>query len=651
MTWTLTPLLLPLLAGPVASPLAYEISTLQGPETAPIEAQQDPQDANDLTPEQVEAVMQLLRDGKLEDARSLINDYIVVAKVAEARAALAAGEPRDGLEPLDAALALKPNHVAALLLRAQVAMAAAPADSQPQFFYEDAAKYYDLASRADNRETGTLGMMQYDCLIEGSRAQRMALQGDAALESARRANSLRTRLRENGTFVESAADMRLERVWANAAFDAYVAARQREEDAPELRTKTQDLLAQLTTQPDRRDAALLQLVDLHQWAGDFGAALTVAERALEFAPSSDAVHQRLAPLLGGNEAIVERYARFRAVHPEEPIGWWYGGSALFTLGLEAYEAGTLQPARFEEAEALFQKCLGLEPPYVQACKNQICLCRAARGWCLFFEEDLAGARNAFESMEAVQPRGMTVSIEGRVSNGVVGLTQVAGKHHALGLRGDLDAALIACTIGDLLHRSDPTDGNLANNAGFLNRDAAVGFEARRATHITTNGSSSTSPVGAQIADRDQALELMANSWSAYQAAAKLLPDDCRVVNDAGLIMLYYVRTEPAVALALLQQSIAAGEAQMAAHAEAGTKDIVLQEALGDAYENLGLYYLTCEPDAAQAKVALDRSYELGPYPRQIISGRFRPLAERLKAGETLDDSDFAGILWTHQPTR
>ena len=91
--------------------------------------------------------------------------------------------------------------------------------------------------------------------------------------------------------------------------------------------------------------ALLQLSNLYGWAGNGAQALALAERAVEFAPASQDAHNRLVQTLGGTDAIVARYMRFREVHPDEPLGWWYAGSALFDAGITAYAAGDLQPER------------------------------------------------------------------------------------------------------------------------------------------------------------------------------------------------------------------------------------------------------------------------------------------------------------------
>ena len=641
MTWILASLLV------ITN--AYAVPQQDGDAPAVV-ADQEGTDDDSLTPVQIEEVAALLRAGHLELARQTIDGFLVDRHVRTARKALAGGQVRNALEPLDAALRIDAEHVEALLLRARVALLAAPNDSSPAFFYDDAANFYERASRADYAANGKLGMVQYDCLLNSSIALRMANQGDKALEAARRANLLRDRLREQQAFDEVAGEQgpALERVWAEAAFGEYVAARNRGEEGTDLDRETQDKLELCTSRPADRVWALLQLSNLHQWAGRMEQSLDLAERALEFAPADLQAHARLAQLIGDNDAIAARYAQFRETHPNEPIGWWYGGSALFTSGLDAYESGTLLPDRFREAEALFQSCLDLEPAYAQDCKNQICLCRAARGWCHLFGEDLVAAQGAFESMEAVQPRGMTVELAGRISSGVVGLSQVAGAHHALVLTGDLEAGVQACGIADTLRRYEPTDANLANNAGFVYRDTAVAFEAA-ARSVRPGTDAADSAAFERL--RRKAIELMDQSWEAYQRASALAPTDVRIVNDAGLIMLYYVRTDAREAERLLQQSVTNGEQQLQDLEDAGQTDVVLVEALGDAYENLGLLHMTLLPDLDKAKQHLERSLELGPYPRGIILQRLRPILERMLAGETVDEAEFDGIVWLHAPGR
>ena len=61
--------------------------------------------------------------------------------------------------------------------------------------------------------------------------------------------------------------------------------------------------------------------------------------------------------------------------------------------------------------------------------------------------------------------------------------------------------------------------------------------------------------------------------------------------------------------------------------------------------------MTLLPDLDKAKQHLERSLELGPYPRGIILQRLRPILERMLAGETVDEAEFDGIVWLHAPGR
>ncbi len=233
-------------------------------------------------------------------------------------------------------------------------------------------------------------------------------------------------------------------------------------------------------------------------------------------------------------------------------------------------------------------------------------------------------------------------------SGVVGLAFLAGKHHAGGQQ-DVEALEQAAAIGDFLFDYDPEDASLANNAGFLNRDAGVMHEMlgrqmkKRAEGA--EGAAERSNLLRRAGQRgERAQVLMERSYEAYQKAAALAPDDVRIQNDAGLIMTYYLRTDMEQAEAYLRRSIAVAEEQEVWNDPESDN----HEAWGDAYQNLAVLYLTHKKDPASAKTLLTKALEIGPESREM----HRPMLEifdRLIAGENVGMGPFGQMIWQPEP--
>jgi tetratricopeptide (TPR) repeat protein len=593
-----------------------------------------------------------IRAGDYERAQRILGELIVIDSLERARAHVANGTPREALLPLDRALELEPNNVAALFLRGRAAYDAAPSDSQPQFFYEDAFRYFERAyKRGVEQNGGRPGPRELVTLVEASRAKRLVPSPEDALTLARNAARLRDSIPES-----ERPELRvpLERVWAEAAFDSYLAKKRADEDAREFFAETEDQLAALTARADDT-WAFEQLAYLYEWEGQLERSVDVVERALEFAPEAETLHDRLVTLLGrtgGSAAVIERYARFREQHPDAPLGYWYGGHTTFYQALDAFDRQERDAAAFAAAERLFRRCRELEPGYAPSCMNYEAICRNAMGWCAYYDEDLQLAGRGFMSMEDVFEGGLRVELAGRLPNGLAGLDFVTRKYSEA--RQDAEAQKNAAAIGDYLHAYDPEDANLANNAGFLNRDAAVLFEIRarrlrRQVERATEPAERTRLAEDAQRDMDTALTLMRRSWAAYQQAARLAPDDVRIVNDAGLVMTYYLRTDADEAERLLEQAARQGDQQVAETQLEGRALFDLNEAWGDAYQNLGVLYLTIRNDPAAAKPYFEKALEIGPPSRAWIRESLLPVIDRMIAGETVAPEEYASMVWLHQP--
>ena len=154
---------------------------------------------------------------------------------------------------------------------------------------------------------------------------------------------------------------------------------------------------------------------------------------------------------------------------------------------------------------------------------------------------------------------------------------------------------------------------------------------------------------------DTARELMERSWLAYQDAARIAPEDVRIVNDAGLVLVYYLHRHLDLAEGFFRRCIELGEGQvrdMEAKLQAETAagaDVSelesslyqLREAWGDAHQNLGALEFVHRNDSAAAIPLLERSVEIGPE-RPAVVNSLLPLVRGERAREEDDPWDLAG---------
>ncbi|MFT5049474.1 MAG: tetratricopeptide (TPR) repeat protein [Chlamydiales bacterium] len=553
--------------------------------------------------------------GDLGRAHQVLTQLLVEEKLARGRELMGAGRARDALLPLDAAIDLDPKSADAAFWHGRAAFETATTDRQPMFFYKDALTDFENAER--------LGY-GVEALFQASRAARMASDSEKALLYARKGMTAIESMAERPNLSPAP-----EQIAAQAAFGAYVERKAAEADAQDLFIETEMQLGRLAARAPEDAWVWQQLANLYEWEERADDARTAIERGIEISPANINLHNRLVLLArkqGGSEEVQATYAAFRERHPDNGLGHWYPAFEFYEQGIVAY-GGTPEeadPELFRRAEQEFQTCRAMQPDFAQSALGYEAMCRAGIGWCEYKAGNLQAAKDAFLSMEDLFEDGLQWEAEGRLGSGVLGLEFVLSQYSLSS--DDPDAIVNAAAIADYLHTYLPDDANKANNAGFFNRDAAVLLEHRALVdnfHAKTDGEGEeprTEEQQREFAERSERLrnrakELMQRSYSAYAEASRLNPSDVRVINDTGLVMTYYVRSNVEDAERYLRRAVELGEAQLAETTLEGDELIDLQEAWGDAHQNLGVLYLTLRNDPVKAREWFEKCVEIGPAPR------------------------------------
>jgi len=590
------------------------------------------------------------------------------ARLAQANELLAAGQPFDALAAIDELHSARLSSAQTWYSFGKAALAAAEQSSAPADFYQDAQAAFE-------RSAGMGGGP--DALAGASRAARMSLETERALALARAALAAYQSSDPRPTLEQP-----LERTLVEALFGAYVERRQTGEEAPELYAETEERLTAMTQAAPDDAWAWTQLANLYQWGGQNDLAAQASEQVLRRASTDQAAHTRFVELTraaGGSEAVLAAYERMAAAQPQSALVAWYLGVELFNKAVSELHADRESTALFEHAEAELRRCRELEPSYEQSCKGYEVMCRNGVGWARYGQGDLAAAEAAFLSMEQVFPGGLDWQIQGSLLSGVTGLQFVADKYAQRGeSEFDIEGKPEAAAIFDRLRELRPNDVNFANNAGFFHRDTCVileldaqerllhadgwRYERRTGEEVAIEQARyekvpvEVSPAlvealraeAAQL--RARAVEHAQKSYRAYQAAARIAPDDVRVVNDAALVMVYHIRKDVAEMEGLLLRAIELGTEQVQDPDLSPEELDRLLEAWGDAHQNMGLVYLTLKGDPQTARTWFERSFEIGPRPRvdRAWIERFAlPACDKAAAGDPQALEGLDPRLWLH----
>lgn len=560
----------------------------------------------------------------------------------QAAAALAEGEPEDALSLTDRALTLRPEEPSALVLRGRGFFDLGLRVQEISFF-EDSLRNFTAASAVAETAESLLG---------ASRAAFYLQRNDEALAFARRAQDKLPARPRSGDL----------RIVAEATFAAYRAEQTTtplSEDAEDLFRETEDVLYRMVG-VDSQDAwAWRELANLSSWHGMHEEAQGILEEGLGRIPTDAALHERLYEVArerGGDAEVQRFYSEFTRRYPQVALGHWYSGRARFGVALDrlnqdyeddggrAAATARLVP-EFQEAEASFARARELAPDFSDPCLGYEIICRNGLGWSYYHSGDFDAARDAFFSMEDLKEGGLGWELDGSLPSGVASLEWVASAFFAAqqdSARSDLEKARAmekAAKIYDFLHEYEPQVTKWANNSGFVNRDVAVllhdearNLEAKLARDdLAEERAAELAEEGRKMLAR--ARELMDKSYRSYVDAAALAPEDVRIVNDTGLILTYYLQTRLDVAERYLMEAVRLGEEQAADPDLTLDARYELENALGDAYQNLGVLHLQLTGNVVAARGWFEKALAIGPDPRPVIDDGYLPQCEAVVRGE------------------
>ena len=354
-------------------------------------------------------------------------------------------------------------------------------------------------------------------------------------------------------------------------------------------------------------SATVPLSDLYAWQGQTEDAVEVLLGGLVEDPTDEQLYQRLANLTSADLNLqVATLEKLRGERPDSAMALWFCGDARFRAGRTARAGADYLKAMecWDRAEECFLQAMTLEPAYGDTCREFLHLIRTQRGWTL--RDEGRPAEAAATLLAALEADPERLEAEAGPDTLRLGLDAAVADLYRGGKLKDARGALRRMLA------VDPSSSDWANNLGFFCRD--LGIEAQ------------------QNNNQERADQLFQESWEAYSLAADLAPDDARIVNDRALISVYYLDEHWDFAEQELHRSIDLGSAQLAEMGEdvpAGERQD-LEEAVGDAWENLAYLSLVRRGEIGEAPRYLDESVKYFPYENRGGVRRLRATLAELK---------------------
>jgi tetratricopeptide (TPR) repeat protein len=391
---------------------------------------------------------------------------------------------------------------------------------------------------------------------------------------------------------------------ANAAGRGYAAKMASGADDPRLLKATRSSLVALEQQ-GRLDSELLALWSAtEQWAGEPAEAVRAYARAAQREPENQEYLNALVDVAAAQAQLPVALAAVEL--RTDATGLWYQGRLLYLhAGVEREK-----PLPSDALEALdsamqcFTDSMRQNPDYRSGCEQWLAMCLGKKGNIAFLADDLPNAEAWLLESTRLCPERIAEDL-GQSETTKLGLLRVGDRY----MRNFQQAEAFYRSASDLVGN----DLDLLNNAAVFARD--------RGNQLERGGEASA------------AAEYYERSFATYLRAVQLDPQNVRLCNDCALIAVHHLEREWELSKELLDRAIVEGELMLATSPPTQERELQdLDEALGDAYENLALWHLKHSKNAAAAKAAATTS--LDHYPNERRAGALRHLeaAERSLSG-------------------
>ncbi|MFO1053033.1 MAG: hypothetical protein U1F36_12535 [Planctomycetota bacterium] len=398
------------------------------------------------------------------------------------------------------------------------------------------------------------------------------------------------------------------KIRAEAAARAYIDTQQSTDAA--TKQKGSDLLAaaresmQAVDKAGQLDTGLRDTwISAERWAGANAQAIAIMVRAWQGDASAIGALVDLGSQIGDSGAVLEALQK-----AEDATSLWWRGRASFDLAIQQWAAGKSEDgvATLDRAIGLFGRSMEVNREFANSCEQWTALCLGQKGIIQTSRDDLDGAETSLVAAMEKRPDVFTNDLgnDASIRRAVLVLADRFFQ------KGDLGRTAALYRVAG---RTAPNDVDIANNEGLFCRDH-----------------------GERVARKDEkaARELFEASYAAYQRAVKLDGENTRLLNDCALMLVHYLDRDADTAQAMLEKAVKIGDEKLKNDppADAGDKRN-LEEAVGDAYGNLGRLFLRMKKDLPKARAAYEKSLEYYPFQRREGTRALGEIEELEKKGD------------------
>jgi tetratricopeptide (TPR) repeat protein len=352
---------------------------------------------------------------------------------------------------------------------------------------------------------------------------------------------------------------------------------------------------------------------IYQWLNQNVESLKELENGIRAAPSSAQLHsayQEMYRSMGDYRSLAAAYAHLVKEQPGQPSLVWYQGLAFVVQADNQREKGSFRPAveTYKKALECYAQFHAMAPGNATAAEWRA-ICELSLARTSVMAGDLEGAKTHLFAAPQLSPKAvaydgdkpqMIDSFGSHFASIVTAISMAMRESGQDGMRKSIVFAK------EVFQRWPGKWAFMYSDAALTARDLGVGLEKQ------------TSAEGVDAAGRErgmkEAMQLWEQSYAWYQQAVKLSPDDARTANDCGLMLVYHLHRDYDQARKLFDRAIANGDKQLAAlTAEATTQQRqAVEEAIGDAWQNIGKLLLLQHRPWAEAKPFCEKAVQYYP---------------------------------------
>ncbi len=384
----------------------------------------------------------------------------------------------------------------------------------------------------------------------------------------------------------------------------------------------------------------IYLANTYAWEGLQAREIQVLQQALARLPENEDLHRYFQDRLfqlGRQEEAVGFLARMVHKDPSNAVAWWYLGRARMALAESLREKAQDEAAleAYDQAVQAWKEAARLKPSFTSSSNQSIAMALVGKGWLLYQKGLFRDARKALVRAWKAWPD--VFDKKDRFGVSYITAMQAIGKALLGGSRGFLSPGsggpptaldpekslrLAVEHFRDLIARHKDRKKYLGwwyNNLGLALRDLGS-LLARRS--------------GTKGAPPEEAMKCWRESFQAYSKSVEIFPEDPRILNDCALILVYHLGEKLDYAEKLFRKAIRLGTASLKEKEEAGTlteeERKFLEEAVGDAWQNLGLLYQRYRKDPEKALACYRKAVGYYPYTRRAAARAVRRLEKVLQ---------------------